>query len=702
MTDAKVPAPPRAAPRPSVTERHGDRLEDPYAWLKDENWQQVMREPDVLDGEIRAYLEAENDYTTAILAPVADLKGRLFEEIKGRIKEDDSSVPAPDGAYEYYRRYETGGQHPLYCRRTRDGNSQDEEILLHGDREAEGHPYFDVAACRQSPDHRRLAYATDLNGSEIYTIQVKDLTQGRLLDDTIANAHGALVWANDGETFFYTVLDDNHRPSRVYRHRVGDDPATDALIYEEPDAGFFVSIGRTESRRFIVIDAHDHETSEVRLIDAAQPDSAPVLVAARETELEYSVSHHGDQLIILTNADGAEDFKLMTAPVDRPGRQHWQDLVPHQDGTLIVDMELFADHLVRLERRDGLPRIVIRRLSDGDEHRIAFDEAAYSLSLLGGYEFETTTLRFAYSSMTTPEQIYDYDMTSRDRSLRKQQEVPSGHNPDDYVTHRIFATSHDGETVPVSILFGRDTKLDGSAPLLLYGYGSYGHAIPASFSVSRLSLVDRGFVYAIAHIRGGTERGYGWYLAGKREHKMNTFLDFIGAAEKLRDDGYARPGAIACHGGSAGGMLVGAVANLRPDLFNAVIGEVPFVDVLNTMCDDTLPLTPPEWPEWGNPIEDPAAYRTIKSYSPYDNVAAVDYPHMMITAGLTDPRVTYWEPAKWVAKLRALKTDQNTLLLHTNMDAGHGGAAGRFDRLKETAMVYAFLLLVFGMTAEDP
>ncbi len=702
MTDAKSPAPPQAAQRSTVTQRHGDRLEDAYAWLKDGNWQQVMREPEALDGEIRAYLEAENDYTTAILAPVADLKERLFEEIKGRIKEDDSSVPAPDGAYEYYRRYETGGQHPLYCRRARDGDAQSEEILLHGDREAESHPYFDVAACRQSPDHRRLAYTTDLNGSEIYTIQVKDLAQDQLLGDTIANAHGALVWANDGETFFYTVLDDNHRPSRVYRHRVGEDPGMDVMVYEEADAGFFVSIGRTESRRFIVIDAHDHETSEVRLIDAAHPESAPVLVAARETELEYSVSHHGDQLIILTNADGAEDFKLVTAPVDRPGRPHWQDLVPHQGGTLIVDMELFADHLVRLERSDGLPRIVIRRLSDGDERRIAFDEAAYSLSLLGGYEFDTATLRFAYSSMTTPEQIFDYDMTTRDRKLRKQQEVPSGHDPVDYVTHRVFATSHDGESVPVSILFGRDTKLDGSAPLLLYGYGSYGHAIPASFSVSRLSLVDRGFVYAIAHIRGGTERGYGWYLAGKRENKMNTFLDFIAAAEKLRDDGYARPGAIACHGGSAGGMLVGAVANMRPDLFTAVIGEVPFVDVLNTMCDDTLPLTPPEWPEWGNPIEDPAAYHTIKSYSPYDNVAAKDYPHMMITAGLTDPRVTYWEPAKWVAKLRALKTDQNTLLLHTNMDAGHGGAAGRFDRLKETAMVYAFLLLVFGMTGEKP
>ncbi len=672
------------------------------AWLKDENWQQVMREPEVLDGEIRAYLEAENDYTTAVLAPVADLKQQLFEEIKGRIKEDDSSVPAPDGAFEYYRRYETGGQHPLYCRRARNGADRDEEILLHGDHEAEGHPYFDVAACSQSPDHRRLAYATDLNGSEIYTIQVKDLTQDTLLDDTIASAHGALAWANDGETFFYTVLDDNHRPSRVYRHRIGDDPAADVLVYEEPDAGFFVNIGRTESRRFVVIDAHDHETSEVRLIDAARPDSPPVLVAARETGLEYSVSHHGDRLVILTNADGAEDFKLMTAPVDRPGRPQWQDLVPKQDGTLIVDFEVFADHLVRLERHDGLPRIVVRRLSDGDEHRIAFDEAAYSLSLLGGHEFETATLRFAYSSMTTPEQIFDYDMTTRDRSLRKTQEVPSGHDPADYVTHRIFATSHDGETVPVSILFGRNTKLDGSAPLLLYGYGSYGHAIPASFSVSRLSLVDRGFVYAIAHIRGGTERGYGWYLAGKRENKMNTFLDFIAAAEKLRDDGYARAGAIACHGGSAGGMLVGAVANLRPDLFNAVIGEVPFVDVLNTMCDATLPLTPPEWPEWGNPIEDPAAYRIIKSYSPYDNVAAKDYPHMMITAGLTDPRVTYWEPAKWVARLRALKTDKNTLLLHTNMDAGHGGAAGRFDRLKETAMVYAFLLLVFGMMGEDP
>lgn len=700
MTGSDRPPPPRAPRRAHATTRHGERTEDPYAWLKDENWQQVMREPAALDADIRAYLEAENGYTAGTMAPVAELKETLFGEIKGRIKEDDSSVPAPDGRFDYYHRYETGGQHPIYCRRPRDGDAAAEEILLHGDREAEGHPYFNIAACTHGPDHRRLAYAVDLNGSEIYTIRIKDLSDGRLLPETIANAYGAAVWAEDGETLFYTVLDDSHRPSRVFRHRVGADPADDVLVYEEPDAGFFVSIGRTESGRFIIIDAHDHETSEVRMIDAARPESEALLVAARQREVEYSVSHRGGDLIVLTNADGAEDFKLMTTPAATPDRTHWTDLVPHRAGTLIVDMQVFADHLVRLERTDGLPRIVIRRMSDGDEHVIAFDEAAYSLGLQGGYEFETTALRFTYSSMTTPARTFDYDMATRERRLRKQQEVPSGHDPSDYATHRVFATSHDGARVPVSILCRKSTKLDGSAPLLLYGYGSYGHAIPAGFGVPRLSLVDRGFVYAIAHIRGGTERGYGWYRAGKRDAKKNTFLDFIAAAEMLRDEGYARPGRIACHGGSAGGMLVGAVANMRPDLFDAVIGEVPFVDVLNTMCDDSLPLTPPEWPEWGNPIEDAAAYRYIKSYSPYDNVEAKAYPHMMVTAGLTDPRVTYWEPAKWVAKLRAARTDENLLLLHTNMEAGHGGAAGRFDRLKETAMVYAFLLLVFGM-ADD-
>jgi len=414
--------------------------------------------------------------------------------------------------------------------------------------------------------------------------------------------------------------------------------------------------------------------------------------------VEYSVAHvpgHGeDRLLILTNAEDAEDFKIVETPLTAPGAENWQDLIPHEPGCLIRSILEFENYLVRLERKDGLPRIVIRALDGGAEHLIEFDEEAYELGILAGYEFKTETLRFTYSSMTTPQRTFDYNIVARTRVLRKEQHVPSGHDANDYITRRLFAAAEDGAMVPISLLYKAGAKLDDSAPLLLYGYGSYGMSMPASFSTNRLSLVDRGFIYAIAHIRGGTERGYGWYLDGKLDKKRNTFTDFIAAAEHLIGEGFTAAGRIAIYGASAGGMLVGAAANMRPDLWGAVVGEVPFVDVLNTICDKDLPLTPPEWPEWGNPIRDKAAFDNIRSYSPYDNVEAKDYPPLLATAGLTDPRVTYWEPAKWVAKLRALKTDANALLLRTNMDAGHGGAAGRFDRLDEVAISYAFILKV--------
>ena len=731
---------PPVAPRKPATSaaQHGRRRTDDYAWLKDENWQQVMRDPAVLRADIRAYLEAENAYKDAVLAPTEALCAALFAEFRGRIKEDDSSVPAKDGAWEYYHRYREGGQHPVVCRRPAGGPVRDgmdgravaishrasgdavatgdggasghrtgdagadtagEEILLDGDAEAEGKSYYRIGDEDHAWNHRRFAWTVDENGSEFYTLRVKDLDSGERLDDVIERCSGGFEWATDHRTLFYTVLDDNHRPCKVLRHRIGTDAAEDVLVYEERDAGFFLNVALTESRRFVVLDAHDHVTSEVRLVDAKRPDSAPVLIAERDPMTEFDVSHHGDRLIILTNADGAEDFKIVEAPVATPGREHWVDLVPHRPGVLIAGFEVYARWLVRLERENALPRIVVRDLESGEEHAIAFAEEAYSLGLAGGYEFETDTLRFTYSSMTTPAHVYDYDMRTRERVVRKVQEVPSGHDPADYVTRRIMAVSHDGEAVPVSVLHRRDTAIDGSAPLLLYGYGSYGMSMPASFGTTRLSLVDRGFVYAIAHVRGGTERGYAWYTGGKLEKKTNTFHDFIAAAHALADRGFTRRGRIAIHGGSAGGLLVGACANMAPELFHAVIAEVPFVDVLNTICDDTLPLTPPEWPEWGNPLESEAAYDCIAAYSPYDNVEAKEYPHVIATAGLTDPRVTYWEPAKWVAKLRATRTDDRLLVLHTNMEAGHGGAAGRFDRLKETALVYAFVLHVFGIGA---
>ncbi len=682
--------PPHAAKHPTSVKRHGATLTDSYAWLKDENWQQVMHDPSVLNPEIREYLEAENAYAKALLAPSQAMADKIFEEMKARIKEDDSSVPSPDGPYAYFRRYVEGGQHPHLCREPVDGGAA--QVLLDGDAEAVGQKFFKLAGVTHSPDHGILAYGVDLNGSEIFTIKFRDLETGQDLPDQIPGAHGAIEWANDNKTLYYTVLDDNHRPCAVKRHRLGTSPDEDEEIYREPDSGFFVSIDKTESRKYILIQAHDHQTSEVFLIDADRPDAVPLVVEPRCVEHEYEVSHHGDQLIIVTNADGAEDFKIMTTPVAKPGRKNWTDCIAHEPGRLILGLQVFADFWVRLERVNGLPKIVITDFSDGQSHAIKFDEEAYSLGLAGGYEYETGALRFVYSSMTTPERTYDYDMADRTRVLRKEQEVPSGHDASDYVTERIFAKSDDGVEIPISLIYKKGTPLDGSAPALLYGYGSYGHAIPAAFSTARLSLVDRGFVYAIAHIRGGMEKGYGWYKAGKRESKKNTFRDFIRAGEHLVEAGYTSKGKIAAHGGSAGGMLMGVVVNWAPDLFGAAVAEVPFVDVLTTMCDASLPLTPPEWPEWGNPIEDKTAFDYIRSYSPYDNVSAQDYPALFITAGLTDPRVTYWEPAKWTARLRELKTNDKPLVFKTNMDAGHGGAAGRFDRLKETAAAYAFVV----------
>ncbi len=684
--------PPVAAQRPVSTTLHGISRQDEYAWLKDPDWQRVMRDPGVLDPEIRAYLEAENAYKDAFLAPHDDLREALYDEMRGRIKEDDSTVPAPDGDWHYYIRYVEDGEHPVFCRVPRDEESA-EEVLLDGNREAESETYFRIAACRHSPDHRRLAYATDVNGSERYQIFVRDIASGEIVDGPIEDARGDVVWANDGATVFYTVIDDNHRPYRVRRRRIGDE---DAVVYEESDPGFFVGIQRSESGRFVIVSAHDHTTSEVRLIDADAPEGEPCLVAPRDPGVEYDVAHRGDRLFVRTNADEAVDFRIATAPLDEPGRANWSDWLAHEEGVYVRAQRLFAGHHVRLERADGLPRIVVTDLASGEAHEIAFDEEAYDLSLLPGYEFETATLRFVYSSMTTPNRTFDYDMANRERRLRKTQEVPSGHDPVDYVTRRLTATGHDGARIPISVLYRRTAALDGTSPLLLYGYGAYGHSIPASFSTNRLSLVDRGFVYAVAHIRGGADRGYGWYLDGKRERKPNTFADFIAAAEHSIAEGYTAKGRIAAHGGSAGGMLMGAVANLRPDLFAAILAEVPFVDVLATMCDADLPLTPPEWPEWGNPIEDETAYRLIASYSPYDNVAALEYPAIFATGGLTDPRVTYWEPAKWVARLRRLNAGDNPILLHTNMEAGHGGASGRFDRLVEVAMVYAFAIAVTG------
>jgi oligopeptidase B len=694
-TPRTLPAEPRAEVRPTTSTWHETTLVDEFAWLKASNWQDVMRDPRCLEPAIRAFLEAENAYCEALFADTAELQGTLFAEMKGRIKEDDFSVPEPDGSYAYYLRYREGGQHPLICREPRGGGA--EQLLLDGDALAQGKAYFHLGPTSHTPDHRRLAWSADEAGSEFYTMRVRDLATGADLADAVADVSGSVVWRLDGAAFYYVRLDPSHRPVGVFRHALGTDTAADLEVFASPDPRYFLALSRLQSGRYAEISAYDHDTSESWLLDLAASEGKPRRVAARQPSMRYDVEHHPDldgapALVIRTNADGAEDFKLVQAPLEASDRSSWRDLVAHRPGIFLLSYTVLKDWLVRLERENGLPRIVLRRLATGEEHAIAFAEEAYALGIESGFEFATETLRFTYSSMTTPPEVWDYDLGQRTRVLRKRQEIPSGHDPARYVTRRMFAPAPDGEMVPISILHRADTAIDGTTPCLLYGYGAYGLSIPSAFVANRLSLVDRGFVFAIAHVRGGTDKGWRWYRFGKLAHKPNTFADFIAVAEHLVRERVVAKDKIVAQGGSAGGLLLGAVANMRADLFAGIVAEVPFVDVLNTMLDQTLPLTAPEGAEWGDPVADAEAFRTIRSYSPYDNVRAQAYPPMLVLAGLTDPRVTYWEPAKWVARLRRLRTNAAVLALQTNLEAGHAGASGRFDRLKEVALAYVFAL----------
>jgi oligopeptidase B len=656
--------------------------------MKDERWAEVLRDPAVLRDDIRAHLQAENAYTKAMLAATEPLQSALFAEMRGRIKEDDATVPAPDGPFDYYLRYAEGAQHPVHARRPR-GQADGEEVLLDEEEEAKGKPYFHVGHAEHSSDHALFAWAVDEQGSEYYRILVRDLATGEVQGAPVESAYGDFVFSPCSRFLFWIWRDENARPSKVYRRPVrgGDD----VLVHEEADEGMFLGLGRTADDNHVLIRIGNQETTEYRLIPAADPTAAPAVAEPRRTGVKYELEHWTDAWVIRTNDDGAVDFKLMTSSDPVPARSGWREWIAHQPGRYLVGVAAFAGHLVRLERVNALDRLVVMDRS-GEEHIIAFDEEAYALSLEPGYEYETTTARFVYQSPTTPRQWFDYDLASRARTLRKTQEIPSGHDASAYEARRLFAHAADGAEVPITVLMRKGTPLDGSAPLMLYGYGSYGHAMDAAFSIRSLSLVDRGWIWATAHIRGGSDKGWGWFLDGRREKKMNTFTDFIACAEHLADHGYGTRGRIVAYGGSAGGMLVGAVANLRPDLWGAVVGAVPFVDVLNTMSDLTLPLTPPEWPEWGDPLTDPEAYDRIAGYSPYDQVGQRPYPPILATGGLSDPRVTYWEPAKWVAKLRANTTGDAPILLKINMEAGHGGASGRFDFLKEIALDYAFAI----------
>jgi oligopeptidase B len=680
-----TPVPPVARKIPVTIEQLGRVRTDDYQWMKDDNWQAVLRDPTLIKADVKEHLEAENAYREAMMVSTLPLQAAMFEEMKGRIKEADSSVPSPDGAWEYFVEYRTGDQHPRYMRQPRGGGAA--QLLLDANILAEGKSYSEVSSASHSPDHALFAFSEDAQGSEVHQIFVKDLATGEVLADPVGSAYGDFTFSPDSQWLFWTNRDDNGRPDRIFRRPARGGETT--LVYQEDDDGLFMSVGRSADDAFVLISIANQETSETRVIPAATPTATPVVLEPRQVGRLYDADHWGDRWVIRTNADDSIDFKIVEAPTATAGKAHWTDLVPHTPGRYIEGVALVKDHIARQERADANTTIVIRDRS-GAEHGIAVDEPAYSLSLGGASEFDTTIMRYGYNSPSTPTSTYDYDLATRERTLRKVQEVPSGHNAADYVVERLNAPAPDGELVPVTVLRRRDTPVDGSAPVLLYGYGSYGSPIPASFSTNRLSLVDRGWIYAIAHVRGGSDKGWNWFLTARRMTKKNTFTDFIASAEHLIARGYARSGHIVAEGRSAGGMLMGAITNMRPDLWAGVIGGVPFVDVINTMSDTTLPLTPPEWPEWGNPIEDPEAYDYMMSYSPYDQVGPMAYPAVLATGGLSDPRVTYWEPEKWVAKLRPATTSGKPILLKINMEAGHGGSSGRFDYLKEVAHDYAF------------
>ncbi|NJK35015.1 MAG: S9 family peptidase [Oscillatoriales cyanobacterium SM2_2_1] len=678
-----TPSAPIAPIHPHTYTLHGQTITDDYFWLRD------RQDPQVMD-----YLQAENGYTEAVLEPQQELREQLYQELKSRIKEDDSSPPAKSDNYYYYSRVESGKQYRIHCRK-RDSLDTAEEILLDGNELAETLPYFSLGIFDISLNHEILAYSVDSDGSESYTIRFKNLVTGALFPEELPHTYYSSAWGNDNQTFYYAVLDDAQRPYRIYRHHLGTPVTADELLYEETDSQFFIGVSKSNDDRYIFLDVDGSITSEVHLLSADDPTAKFQCFAPRQRGIEYDIFHHEGYFYIHTNED-ALNFRLLKTPVTTTARSAWEEVIPHDPECLLEGVEEFKTFWVIYERRLGLQFLRIWDLRSGEKHEIEVNDPTYSIYGAANYEYDTEIFRFAYSSMVLPTTVYDYDVRSRQKVIVKQDEVPGGYDPDLYASERLWATAEDGQRVPISLVYAKSVPRDGSAPLYLTGYGAYGISSNAYFSSLRLSLLERGFVYAIAHIRGGSDLGRSWYESGKFLHKKNTFTDFIACAEHLIAQGYTTTGMVAISGGSAGGLLMGAAVNLRPDLFRAAIADVPFVDVLNTMLDDTLPLTQLEFDEWGNP-QDEVYFNYIQSYSPYDNVTSQAYPHLLVTAGLNDPRVTYWEPAKWVAKLRRLKTDQNLLLLKTNMDAGHGGSSGRYERLKEEALEFTFLLRVFGM-----
>lgn len=663
---------------------HGETRLDPYFWMNQ------RKDPEVID-----HLNKENAYREQIMSGTTALQETLFDEIKGRIKEDDRSVPYRLDGYYYYSRYETGQEHPMYCRK--EGNMEaEEEVMLDVNELAKEHSYYDVGGLKVRPDKKMIAFSEDTLSRRIYTIRFKDLETGEIMEERIPNTSGNFVWANDNQTGFYSVKDESLRSYKIFRHRLGTDASEDVEVYHEADETFSTFVYRSKSKKYIIIGSGSTLSDEYRILPADQPLQEFQIFQERERGLEYQIAHFEDKWFVRTNLEGATNFRLMSCQEGSTEKEHWTETIPHRHDVYLESFELFRDHLVLDERSNGLTRIRIIPW-EGEEHYLDFGEEAYSAGIGNNPEFDSQTLRYGYSSLTTPSSVLDYDMVDREKTLLKEYEIVGGYDKSEYQTQRIFAEAEDGAKVPISLVYKKELfKKDGSNPLLVYGYGSYGITVDARFSSVRLSLLDRGYIYAIAHIRGGQYLGRNWYEDGKLMNKRNTFTDFISCTKHLQEEGFSRPKNTFAYGGSAGGLLMGAVVNMAPELYRGVIAAVPFVDVLTTMLDETIPLTTGEYDEWGNP-NDSAAYAYMSTYSPYDNVREQHYPAMLVTTGLHDSQVQYWEPAKWVARLREMKRDNNPLLLYCNMETGHSGASGRFESLRETAMEYAFLLDLAGI-----
>jgi oligopeptidase B len=681
-----APAPPTASTRPRILAIHGDSIADPYFWLR------VKSDP-----AVREYLEAENAYAEQVMAPLKPLRETLYHEMLSRIKQTDLSVPYRDDGYYYYTRTVEGQQYPIFARK-KGSLDAPEQVTIDVNELAKGQVFMGIGDFEVSDDGNLLAYSYDSTGFRQYRLRVKDLRTGQLRPDAVGRVT-SVAWASDNRTLFYTVEDSAKRPYRLYRHNLGSS-APDALVYEEPDQRFTVSVFRTRSDKYLLLDVSSHTTSEMRFLPADRPTAAWTLVAPRIADQEYYIDHHGDRFFIRTN-DKGRNFRLVSAPVATPGRDHWKEILPHRDSVMLTGFDLFANHWVAYERRNGLPEIQVTDFRTGARKSIAFPEPVYSAFPSANPEFNTTKLRYSYQSMVTPASTLEYDMVTGASALLKQTEVLGGYDKNKYATERLYATARDGTRIPISLVYAKDVTKDGRAPMLLGAYGSYGSSSNPGFSSNRLSLLDRGFVVGIAHIRGGGEMGKAWHDQGRMMHKLNTFTDFIDAAQYLADNQYTSKERLVIEGGSAGGLLMGAVTNMRPELFKAVVTHVPFVDVINTMLDETLPLTVGEFEEWGNPKK-VDEYRYMRQYDPYLNLSRKAYPALLVTTSFNDSQVMYHEPAKYVARLRTLKTDANPLLLVTNMGAGHGGASGRYDRLREIARDYAFMIWQVGLAETTP